>query len=676
MLKSFTMKKLQILLTSLILSSGISVNAETNSSAGISHLQASTEVKIAVPGKIPPTTPAPKPTDAVVRMKSDGWWWQKDLCLTSTSDGLQKLQGSGCGTHVYNQYNMVSANDGKWCMAVSDAIKNDAADWDYVVYVPCQIGNPQQLWTTYYDPNQRARLFKPINYPDYKFYVNQKGFTFLSKKSNEYYAAVFDYTDSGTRYFLNSAPAAKMMTLSADFWWDHRKFSYPIFPNGGTYSEETNFIIDKSGKCFRSNLNSDTSGWAYITYETCPDNPETASSQFKWQINASQDGFKRDYVTIFDYNGNKVINSIFGHGWGVPYVGGSDYIMNNKNNSWYNDNYSLRAVVADGYRNLAQNEFKAGGTCGAKQDNYYPAAKSKGLTHAPGQPGQYNPPTLTSDQWNSLLYRIATSSAGSLQRLTSFCGVCVLHSFEMMDQIMTAAHFGLDRPPSEAGLLFDIGNTNPMANFANRHERRAQQLLSYMTSVNIYLGSARTSFTQEQMQAYHSNVQQYLTANMLPQYSVTLNAYPANNLNNMVSDVNSSVVGSGFIAFINFSVNGQGFGHAVPVYHSANGPIMITTNTSTQQSIESFRRETGVVFNGGDGFLARFRTSIGEPAATINFVNLIRVNERPNPLMFSQSVSFGNCDQGGPGNRGNGKSGVASTLNVCGVSSGGRCSIQ
>lgn len=618
-------------------------------------------------------TPSPAPSAYNVYMKSDGYWWQKSLCLSDTSDGYQKLLPGSCKSHNFNQFGMISLADGNWCMYVPDDIAQNKADWSYIQYKPCQIGDPQQSWTTYYDPDYRARRFKPANYPNYKYYANKNGYAFLSKKGGEAYVAVLDYSKQETATFLNSPSAPKKLGLDAAFYWESKNVSYPIFPNGATYFEDNNYLINDKGQCGRSNLEAATTGWAYITFETCPPNPKTASNQFKWIINSSRDGLNFDNITVYDFNGNKLVNSVTGSKWGVPYVASPDYIMKNRGQSWYNDYYSIFDIEADAYRALAQNEFKSGSQCSLKNDTYYPA--TKGITVR--SPTGYNPPDIRDSVWANLLWKIATSSNLQSERLGGWCGLCVLQSFEMIDQILTASHFGLTRPPSSSGLLFDIGAPDPLASFRNNHARRADQLTDNMERVNQYMETQQPPrVTAGQFALYDMSIQQYAIANLMPTYQFTSGSYRYPILNNMVADIRSSPVGTAYIAFVRVAIGGQWYGHTVPIYNNSHGPTMITTNAdATRYPLEAFTMEIGRTFVNGNEFTQRLRESMGDNSVNVVYVNLLRAGERPPQLGFSQQVSFNGCTGAGPGSRGNGATGFGSTTNMCSPG-GGRCQIQ
>ncbi|WP_082760963.1 DUF1561 family protein, partial [Leptospira alstonii] len=286
-------------------------------------------------------------------------------------------------------------------------------------------------------------------------------------------------------------------------------------------------------------------------------------------------------------------------------------------------------------------------------EQYCPAGSKE--SHAYKREKRTLPPDFQlSDAWIRRLYDIAVS-ATTATPLHGICGICLLHSFQMIAELQEHHSQG---PLQSGGYFFDTApDTDPFISFGQRYPLLDMLLtdvpriygLDGNTSRLLGLASART---------------------MLPQYNWT----PSNEfitrsaIRSHINTLINSPPGSVWLGILGRNrPDGTLTGHAVPILRTSQGIVVIPT-ASLSMPLDFFRQ---FVTPTTDPLQVMNR--LETPDRTLTVLITVQLSEVYHNT-FDFIIANRNCTGEGEDRRGTGGYPTGASVNQC-PDGGGRCAL-
>ncbi|WP_082761010.1 DUF1561 family protein, partial [Leptospira alstonii] len=285
-------------------------------------------------------------------------------------------------------------------------------------------------------------------------------------------------------------------------------------------------------------------------------------------------------------------------------------------------------------------------------EQYCPAGSKE--SHAYKREKRTLPPDFQlSEAWIRRLYDIAVSTI-RVSRVRGVCGVCLLHSFQMLAELQEHHSQG---PLQSGGYFFDTApDTDPFISFGQRYPL----LEMLLTDVpNVYGPVA--GYTTRQLTLASART-------MLPQYNWILSDVYSTR-SEIVSHINtliSSPPGSIWLpVMIRRRQDGTLSAHAVPILRTSQGIVVIPTALRSRP-LDFFRQSLTPTTDPLE-VINRLET----PQRTLVSLTTIQLGEvyRNN---FDFVISNRNCTGENEDRRGTGAYPTSASVNQC---SGGRCAL-
>lgn len=386
--------------------------------------------------------------------------------------------------------------------------------------------------------------------------------------------------------------------------------------------------------------------WNWLAYKECAKGQKSQ----QWEIFAFGEN---NQAMLKDYLGNFLRVTKYGVNWGVPYTATSAYIAKDTYNTptsfFHFDN-----AMQDWQRFVEANISKELASCPAPGSSARPSLKN------PPLPSHF---TLN-DAWKRRLWQIATSTDGVLLRAGD-CGVCLLHSYQIVAELITYAQ----APLESGGYFFDTqAGANPFPSFRTRYPLLASQLESYT------MANAPSTQSWADAAVYATQVYRSIALSMFPGYFWTMQEYARTQIEmlNILQGFFNAPVGSVWIINVYMrDAQGRASGHAIPVLRLEQGVLFIPTNVTGGISYEAF---SGLLSN---TLMATTLQEAINALSTQGIANIymfaaLRLREPyRNPL--NTEISSNNCSGDGDGRRGSGVLPLSQAINQC---ASGRCLIQ
>ncbi|WP_017862508.1 DUF1561 domain-containing protein [Leptospira interrogans] len=567
--------------------------------------------------------------------KGEGYIWI-DYC----SDNTAKAR--------YDVFQRISYNiNNTWlCITAPETVVKGEETWNYVNLRPCTINDPLQRWivkdNSFWTANGRYRL-KDTNWYGY-----------ISRNSGDRY----DHTlDSSMDDWIETVAIPGNISIQTSIAWDlqttegnecyfirwgsSNKNTTPLY-----YNPESGHIAQydpSSGllNCMYSKM-TDKYDWNWVKWGKCSDAPIKKENPAFWNVYfvANAGGM------ITDYKGNILRVTKEGPNWGVAYTAKPSYLEKDTTHS----PTSVFTVDVDLLKWIRYTTSNLG-----KTDQYCPAGKKESRIY---QRVKRNLPSdfQLSVAWVQRLYDIARSATfesanpGAIPQRHGACGVCLLHSFQMIAELM---EYHSREPLTSGGYFFNTAsNRDPFLSFSQRYP----ELDRLVTNVPVdYANRGRVlAFASAMI--------------MLPQYEWESSS-PLTTRSDIQSHIRSlinSPPGSIWLGLLRRQrANGSISGHAVPILRTSEGLVVIPTNMPTA-SLNTYIQSLAPTMDPNEVIN---RLENGRTLTTLTTIRPVGTYETP----FSLTVSSRDCTGDGDDRRGSGRYPISSLINQC---SGGRCILQ
>ncbi|EMJ52556.1 PF07598 family protein [Leptospira interrogans serovar Valbuzzi str. Duyster] len=567
--------------------------------------------------------------------KGEGYVWI-DNCRDNTAKAR------------YDVFQRISYNiNNTWlCITAPETVVKGEETWNYVNLRPCTINDPLQRWivkdNSFWTANGRYRL-KDTNWYGY-----------ISRNSGDRY----DHTlDSSMNDWIETIATPGNISIQTSIAWDLQttKGNERYFIRWGSsnknttplyYNPESGHIAQydpSSGllNCMYSKM-IDKYDWNWVKWGKCSDAPIKKDNPAFWNVYfvANAGGM------ITDYKGNILRVTKEGPNWGVAYTAKPSYLEKDTTHS----PTSVFTVDVDLLKWIRYTTSNLG-----KTDQYCPAGKKESRIY---QRVKRNLPSdfQLSVAWVQRLYDIARSATfesanpGAIPQRHGACGVCLLHSFQMIAELM---EYHSRDPLTSGGYFFNTAsNRDPFLSFSQRYP----ELDRLVTNVPVDYANRGRVF------AFASAMI------MLPQYEWESSS-PLTTRSDIQSHIRSlinSPPGSIWLGLLRRQrANGSISGHAVPILRTSEGLVVIPTNMPTA-SLNTYIQSLAPTMNPNEVIN---RLENGRTLTTLTTIRPVGTYENP----FSLTVSSRDCTGDGDDRRGSGRYPISSLINQC---SGGRCILQ
>ncbi|EKR81136.1 DUF1561 domain-containing protein [Leptospira interrogans] len=556
----------------------------------------------------------------------------------------------------YDVFQRISYNmNNTWlCITAPATVVKGNAAWGYVNLRPCVINDPLQRWIV------KDRVFWTA---DGKYRLkNVNWYGYITKKSED----KFNHTlDSSMDHWVKTVATPGNLSIQTSISWNSgwgdgiwdinmAPRAYFIHSKGSSkedviplyYNPESGHIAQydpSSGllSCMYSKM-TDKYDWNWVQWGKCSDAPIKKDNPAFWNVYfvANAGGM------ITDYKGNILRVTKEGPNWGVAYTAKPSYLEKDTTHS----PTSVFTVDIDLLNWIRYTTSNLG-----KTDQYCPAGKKESHTY---KRVKRNLPSdfQLSVAWVQRLYEIARSATfesanpGANPQRHGACGVCMLHSFQMIAELME--YHSID-PLTSGGYFFNTAsNRDPFLSFSQRYP----ELDRLLTNVPVdYANRGRVlAFASAMI--------------MLPQYEWESSS-PLTTRSDIQSHIRSlinSPPGSIWLGLLRRQrANGSISGHAVPILRTSRGLVVIPTNMP-MVSLDTYIQSLAPTMDPNEVIN---RLENGRTLTTLTTIRPVGTYENP----FSLTVSSRDCTGDGDDRRGSGRYPISSLINQC---SGGRCILQ
>lgn len=630
-----------------------------------------------------PQNPTDTPKDQVIKIKvHNGQFYCYSPNFTK-GYGYVLLSDCGYATPArYDVFQRISWKvNGAWmCLTAPSSVTGidgkSTQKWDWLLVEPCSLNNANQRWVVkdnaFYTADGRFRI------KDYQWYA------FISKNSSDYYDHSLDM--NAMRTWMNTIATPGNISIRTFVGWSFIAFSPPTFAvyylqNNQSFKDDVKYLFynpdnghiaqfdSGSGKlyCMTSKQGKGDS-WNWIAWESCTDDIPKQKDNRHWEFF----GLHSNEGSLMDKNGNFLRVTQYGPNWGVPYTAKPQYLQKETSNSpkslFVFDRYIYRwerYVNANLGEALAHCPApgKQGILLGAQDPSSNSLQELLQNNNAPRNVRSLPPSFSISEDWIRRFWEIGVTTRQGEAPHISFCGTCLLHSF----QIMAELHQNYLRGPIHTGgYFFNTGaGQDPFVSFRQRFPLLAERLETTMRWADLPLRAGETISSRTVRVNYS------MTLTMLPDYHITPSRQEEdpNAIRSLINSMLSAPVGTAWIAtFIRRSPSGIN-GHAQPVLRTANGLLFIPSNTPNV-NFETYRGYFQTSTFQDATSLINFLTN-SNPQNLLAFMNL-RIDAYE-PISVNNYMSNSNCTGLGDGRRGNLRMPSTSSVNKCGL---GRCTIQ
>ncbi|EMY75996.1 PF07598 family protein [Leptospira weilii serovar Ranarum str. ICFT] len=371
----------------------------------------------------------------------------------------------------------------------------------------------------------------------------------------------------------------------------------------------------------------------------CSDAPISKNNPAYWNVSLETD----EGGIITDYKGNALRVTRYGSNWGVAYAAKPSFLKNDTTNS-PTSLFTVNKDLLNWVRYTAGNLGKTEQYCpaGNKENGIYKRSKRS-----------LPPDFQLSEAWIRRLYDIAHSAASASQ-LHGICGVCLLHSFQMLAEIQEYHSQG---PLQSGGYFFDTApNTDPFISFGQRYPLLDMLLtdvprvyrIDGNTARLLGLASART---------------------VLPQYDwiPSSESLTRSEIQSHIRSLINSPPGSVWLGILGRErPDGSMTGHSVPILRTSQGLVVIPT-ALLSMPLDYFRQTLTPTTDPLE-VINRLET----PDRTLTVFITIQLGQVYHNT-FDFIIANRNCTGEGEDRRGTGGYPTSASVNQC--SRGDRCAL-
>ncbi|KEG16546.1 DUF1561 family protein [Bartonella bacilliformis] len=617
-------------------------------------------------------TPTDHPNDKIIGVKLHNGEQYCYAPIFTEGDGyvyIDKCNSPYVKKARHDLFQRVSWNiDGVWlCMTAPNSVTGlegkSTADWGYLLLRPCVINNPNQRWII------KDRSFHTA---DGRFRVkDHKWYAYISKNEKDYYDHHLTFemmawtqtisppgnlsskTFVGWAYVTQYPPAFRFYYLRNNVSIESETPALLYYnPENGHIAQ---YYTAFGGFYCMVSQQSAGEDWNWVTWQPCTDTVPSSKNSAYWdlsQLNGTEG-------IILDYKGNVLRVARYGSHWGVPYTVSKSYIEKDTTHSPLSS-FTLSRDIEIWNRYVNGNLGKTLTYCPApgKKKNATQVSTAKTRTKR-----SLPPDFQLTEQWMRRLWDIARSNIPGSSPKISFCGVCMLHTMQMLAELQEDYISGSRQT---GGYFFNTRpGVDPFISFRNRFPVLTERLEATISYNTVPWRANENVFTRT------SRVSRAIALILLPRYD-----WRPSNLATTEDEIRSELrkllrFPPGTLWYVVIIRSNRDrtstVGHVQPILRTEEGLVIIPTNAANI-SWEEFRRAVTATRD-VDQLISEL--SLGGTRTLYSLVTYQMAWRDEIPLNFY--ISQRNCTGEGDHRRGNGQLPRASLLNQC---SSGRCAIQ
>lgn len=543
--------------------------------------------------------------------------------------------------------------------------KKSTQTWDWLLIEPCSLNDENQRWILkdngFHTADGRFRI------KDYEWYG------LISKKTSDYFD--HDVRVNDMKIWLNTIAHPGTLSFKTFLGWSFVSHTPPQFAvyyiqNNESFKDDVKELFYNpenghlaqfdpgSGKLYcMTSKHSRKNDWDWVAWEGCTDEiPQTRDGQY-WEFFS----LNENEGVLRDRDGNFLRVTQYGTEWGVPYTAKPEYLEKDTSNA-PKSLFVFDRYVDSWNRYVNANLGKSLNFCPAPGG--YSGKNLLGDKNSKRKVRSLPPSFRITDAWIRRFWEIATTTQPNAPSHISFCGICLLHSY----QVIAELHDNYIRGPITSGGYFfnTASGADPFISFRQRFPELAQRLEGTMVRGNTPL------LAGENINTRTMRINYAMALTMLSNYSITPSRHETDlsEIQALIDNMFAAPVGTTWITGFLRNTPGVGIGgHAQPVLRTENGLLFIPTNTPNMSYADyqtlfasSILADTRAVVN--------FLTN-SQPQNLVGFISLVIDQHYQNPINIF--LSNNNCTGLGDDRRGNRRFPSSFNVNQCGA---GRCVIQ
>ncbi|WP_051061452.1 DUF1561 domain-containing protein [Leptospira weilii] len=525
------------------------------------------------------------------------------------------------------------------CVTAPEAVILGDKTWDYVNLRPCTINDPRQRWIVKDNAFWTADGFYRLK--------DTNWYGYISRNSKDNYNHTLD---TSMEDWVKTVATPGNISVQTSIAWNLGNDRYFIHSKGSKknttpiyYNPESGHLaeydpVSGSLYCMYSNVNSYQ--WNWVKWGLCSDAPISKNNPAYWNVSLETD----EGGMITDYKGNALRVTRYGSNWGVAYAAKPSFLKNDTTNS-PTSLFTVNKDLLNWVRYTAGNLGKTEQYCpaGNKENGIYKRSKRT-----------LPPDFQLSEAWIRRLYDISNSAASASQ-VRGICGVCLLHSFQMLAELQERHSQG---PLQSGGYFFDTApNTDPFISFGQRYPLLDTALADVPRVYESFTGPT-------------SRLRVFATAmTVLPQYdwvpSREFRTQPE--IQSHIRSLINSPPGSIWLGVsARRHISGTITGHSVPILRTSQGLVIIPT-AAVAMPLDYFRQTLTPTTDPLE-VINRLET----PTRALRIFMTIQLREEIYDNIFDFLISNSNCTGEGEDRRGTGAYPTSASVNQC---FGGRCTL-
>ncbi|MDI7225195.1 DUF1561 domain-containing protein [Leptospira santarosai] len=519
------------------------------------------------------------------------------------------------------------------CITAPENVVRGETNWDYVNLRPCTINDPLQRWIVkdgaFWSANGRYRLKETTGW-----------YVYISKNSKDKY----DHTlDSSMDDWVKTVATPGNISILTSIAWNLGNDRYFVRLGGSGKNTTPIYYNPENGHLALYNL---TSGllscmysqvgnynWNWVHWTWCNDTLSGKDNPTYWNVSLETE----EGGMITDYKDNILRVTRYGPNWGAVYAVKPSYLDKDTTNS-PTSVFVVDRDLLDWTRYTASNLGKT---------ELYCPAPGKSLVYKKVK-NTLPPGFELSDDWIRRLYEISMSAAPGSGMIRGVCGVCLLHSFQVLAELQEYHSRG---PLQEGGYFFDTArNIDPFISFGQRYPLLNTALIDIPRVYGPVVNNSNRRL------ALISAV------TMLPQYSWTLSR-DASTMPDILSHITTlihSPPGSAWLALLRRRrPDGTAGSHAVPMIRTPQGVVVIPTAT-TNLTLDLYRQALTPSTDPNQ----IVRNLEARPDRTLVRLTTVELGQMYHNT-FDSMVSNMNCSGEGEDRRGTGEFPTSASVNRC-----------
>lgn len=542
--------------------------------------------------------------------------------------------------------------------------KQSTQTWYWLLIEPCSLNDENQRWILkdngFHTADGRFRI------KDYEWYG------LISKKSSDYFDHSVRVNDMNT--WLNTIAQPGTLSFKTFLGWSFVSYTPPQFAvyyiqNDESFKDDVKELFynpenghfaqfePSSGKLYcMTSKHGRKNNWDWVAWEGCTDEiPQTRDGQY-WEFFS----LNENEGTLRDRDGNFLRVTQYGSEWGVPYTVKPEYLEKDTSNA-PKSLFVFSKYVDTWNRYINANLGESLLYCPA------PGNKFKSVSTGKTRSVRSLPPSFRiTEDWIRRFWNIAiTTQKGSPSHI-SFCGICMLHTYQMVEELH---QYYLRGPLQSGGYFFNTqAGVDPFISFRQRFPELAQRLEGTLARAHMPFREGE-NVSSRTARAYYA-----MALTMLPNYRIVPSRWETNeqDIRTLLDGMFNAPVGTMWIIHFlrtDSSPSSSGhFAHGQPVLRTPEGLFLIPTNAANA-SYPDFRTYVSHSTMFDTNHAVNFLATPGEQLEALMALRVDGLYENTINMFLSNN----NCTGLGDDRRGNRRFPSSLNVNQCGV---GRCAIQ